>query len=722
MLTLSSITVSSLEQKGPRIGKLRFKVIKGLDQQVLGMQTGDINVLIDLRRTGDIDNLYADGFTITSAPSYDMAYLVFNVRPDRDYLPPPCQCNIEAAMVLSDVNFRHACFHAYDQEEICVSIYGYTVTPIQSLVPPAQGAWLNPIVSKHAYNLGDPTATTEYPEDHSSCGILRYGGYAYSATLQNWVTPYDIDEDGTSGTNHPSRPLEILDSDDFVPEIVVTTPCICCYPSEWRHGQRWVEKLQEIGLKSIDLDRSEASWEIRKYDPLYFGDFDIFWWSQRLERLPTHVYGMCHSSQDTGMHLGVFTPNIAGVNNSELDQKVETVKFSLNDTERRMACQEAQYLMFDDTKPQALAYMPMYSRVHFNAFDPNLRGIVNSPGYGSDNIWTHLNMHWEPGFERIEDDDTVIVWGLGGEPESLNPLNATSTYAWQIMGSIMDGLTAINPYTHEDLPWLGWNWTIEAPVNITVTLDSDWYLGERVLRTSAGETYDIVNGMIVTFWLNDTVNWQCGNPFNASDAEFNWEFLRNNQIPKHASLWSHIVDAQVTDPYTVKVYLNVTSQSSLHDLANTAAFLPPPVWKSLDGKPLDEILDFNPSTNTTKPKGAGPRFGTPECPTQLYGTGPFVFESYNSTEMVANLHADPDHFRTKAGIHNSLVELFHRIGDVDREGEIGILDLSKQGLAYFTWPPNPLYDVDADVNSDGIVDIRDIALTGQHFGEKREYP
>jgi ABC-type oligopeptide transport system substrate-binding subunit len=190
------------------------------------------------------------------------------------------------------------------------------------------------------------------------------------------------------------------------------------------------------------------------------------------------------------MHLGVFTPNIAGVNNSELDQKVETVKFSLNDTERRMACQEAQYLMFDDTKPQALAYMPMYSRVHFNAFDPNLRGIVNSPGYGSDNIWTHLNMHWEPGFERIEDDDTVIVWGLGGEPESLNPLNATSTYAWQIMGSIMDGLTAINPYTHEDLPWLGWNWTIEAPVNITVTLDSDWYLGERVLRTSAGETYD----------------------------------------------------------------------------------------------------------------------------------------------------------------------------------------------------------------------------------------
>lgn len=714
MLTLTSITVSGFEQEGPRIDRLRFKVIQGLDQQVSGIQTGQINVLTDLKRTGDIDSLSADGFTITSAPSYHMAHIAFNIRPNHILFDP------KAAQVLSDVTFRHALFHAYNQYGIALSIHGYVVTPIHSLVPPAQGGWLNPDTPTHPYSPGNPTAETEYPEDHSSCGILRYGGYKYSTILNNWVSPYDLDNDGTPGTNHPDLPLEILDPDDVVPELWVYSPGYEDAPWDAVHTNRWVDELRYgIGLSSI-LHWPGGPCGTWYY--LVFGEayFDIAMTPWVTGEFPNHLYDMCHSSQDTTVHP--WAPNIAGVNSSELDQMVETVKFSLNETERRIACNEAQYLMFDDANPQALAYMPMYSRVNFNAFDPNLRGIVNSPGYGSDNKWTHLNMHWEPGFERIEDDETIIVWGLGVEPDSLNPLNATNTYAQQIMDSMTDGLTAINPYTHEDLPWSAWNWTIEAQINVTVTLDSDWYLGERVLHRSAGETCDIVNGMAITFWLNDTVNWQCGNPYNASDAEFNWEFLRNNQIPKHASLWSHIVDAQVINPHTVKVYLNATSQSSLRDLAYTAALLPPPVWKPLDGKPLDEILSYNPSTNTTKPLEAGSKFGTPECPTQLYGTGPFVFESYNSTEMVADLHANRDYFKTTDEIHLQKVEMFHRIGDVDRDGEIGILDLSRQALAYFTWPPNPLYDADADINSDGIVDIRDITSTGQHFGKEREYP
>jgi peptide/nickel transport system substrate-binding protein len=723
ILTLSPISVSTGEERGPEIDKLRFKVIKELDDQVLGMQTGEINVLTEPMKMEDIDSLGADGFTITSAPAFQMAYMIFNIRPNRDYLPPGTpECNPKAAQVLSDVNFRHACFHAYDQEGICASIYGYTVTPIQSIVPPAQAVWLNPMIPKHLYNPGDPTATTEYPEDHSSCGILRYGGYVYSATLQNWVTPYDIDEDGTPGTNHPSRPLEILDPDDVVPEITVITPDATTHPSEWIHALRWVEKLQEIGLNDIDLDLRECSWDVRKYAPLYFGDFDILWWSQTLERFPTHVYDMCHSSQDTGMHLGVFTPNIAGVNNSEVDQKVETVKFSLDEAERRIACHETQYLMFDDNNPQALAYMPLYSRLHFDAFDPYLRGIVNSPGYGSDNTWTHLNIRWEPGYERIEDGETILVWCLGDEPPSLNPLNATNSNSWKILDSITDGLLTTNPYSHEDVPWLAWNWTIEAPINTTVTLDSDWYLGEGVLYKSAGETHEIIDGMTVTFSLNDTVEWQCGNPYNASDAEFNWEFLRNNQIPKYTSFWKHIIDAQIIDSHKVKIYLNVTGQFLQYDLGSTAAMLPPPVWKPLDGKPIDEILEYQPSTNTTKPTGAGPKFGTAECPTQLYATGAFVFEHYNSTEMIADLHANRDYFKTNAETQTQKVEMFHEIGDVNKDGYIDVFDLSTLGVSYgcFSWMP--CYNPDADLNQDGLIDARDLALITWSFGEQREHP
>jgi ABC-type transport system substrate-binding protein len=699
-------------------------VIKRLDNQVSAMQTGEIDVLTEPMKTEDIDSLGADGFTITSATAFHMAYMIFNIRPNRDYLTPPYVCNPRAAQVLSDVNFRHACFHAYDQQGICASIYGYTVTPIQSIVPPAQQGWLNSMVPKHPYSLGDPTATTEYPEDHSSCGILRYGGYVYSATLQNWITPYDIDEDGTPGTNHPSRPLEILDPDDCVPEIVVITPDYCGNPSEWIHGLRWVEKLQEIGLNSIDLDRRECSWDVRKHDPLYFGDFDILWWSQTLERFPTHVYDMCHSSQDTAMHLGVFTSNIAGVNNSEVDQKVETVKFSLDETERRIACHEAQYLMFDENNPQALAYMPLYSKLHFDVFDPYLRGIVNSQGYGSDNMWTRLNMRWETGFERIEDGETILIWCLGDEPRSFNPLNATSSHSWKILGSIIDGLLAINPYTHEDLAWLAWNWTIEAPITTTVTLDSDWYLGEGVLYKSAAETHEIVDGMMVTFSLNDTVEWQCGKLYNASDAEFNWEFLRNNRIPRYTSLWKHIVDAQVIDSHKVKVYLNVTSHSQLYDLASTAALLPSPVWKPLDGKPLDEILEYDPSTNTTKPTGAGPKFGTAECPTQLYGTGPFIFQIYDPEAWFAyaDLWANRNYFLTIQEIHDLKAEMFWEAGDATRNGYIDVWDISLIAICYGYFLGEPAYNPNADLNQDGIIDISDLSMCGFNLGRQREYP
>lgn len=724
MLTLSPISVSSGEQRGPEIDKLRFKVIKGLDDQIFGMQTGEINVLTEPMKVEDIDNLEADGFTITSVPAFQMVQMVFNVRPNRDYLPSAYRwCHPEAVKVLSDVNFRHACFHAYDREVICASIHGYTVTPIQSLVPPAQGAWLNSRVPKHPYSPGDPTAITEYPEDHSSCGILRYGGYLYSTTLHNWVTPYDIDEDGTPGTNHPDRPLEILDPDDVVPDIDVDSPSYEIAPWDALHVSRWVDELNRIGLNSVGLwPGGECGCELWYEKVFCEADFDIAMTTWFVGRFPDHLYDMCHSSQDTATDPWAYMPNAAGVNDSVLDELVERVKFSLNPKERMEACHEAQYWMYDDSNTQALAYMPMYSRVYFNAFAQNLRGIVNSPGYGSDNMWTHLNMRWEPGFERIEDGKTILVWCLGDEPGSLNPLNATSSYSWQILGSIVDGLLAINPYTHEDLPWSAWNWTIEAPINATVMLDSDWYLGEGVLYKSAGEAYEIVNGMVVTFSLNDTVEWQCGNLYNASDAEFNWEFLRNNRIPRYNSLWKHIVDARVIDSHTVKVYLNVTSQFLLYDLVSTAAMLPSPVWKRLDGKPLDEILEYDSSTNTTKPAGAGPKFGTNECPTQLYGTGRFVFEYYDSTEMVADLHANRDYFKTSVETQAQKVEMFHEAGDVNRDGYIDVFDLSTLGVSYGCFSFMPCYSVDADLNQDGVIDGRDLALITWSFGEQREYP
>jgi len=65
-------------------------------------------------------------------------------------------------------------------------------------------------------------------------------------------------------------------------------------------------------------------------------------------------------------------------------------------------------------------------------------------------------------------------------------------------------------------------------------------------------------------------------------------------------------------------------------------------------------LDYNPSENTTKPEGAGEwfdptpgRFNDPGYPeTQLYGTGPLMFEYYDPVGLNSSLHANRQYFLT----------------------------------------------------------------------------
>jgi hypothetical protein len=234
--------------------------------------------------------------------------------------------------------------------------------------------------------------------------------------------------------------------------------------------------------------------------------------------------------------------------------------------------------------------------------------------------------------------------------------------------------------------------------------------------------------MKVKFWLRPDVFWQDGNPYTAEDAKFNWLFFKNNKIPRYTSMWETIYDVSVVTDYKVVVYADRTSQFLLYDYAGTAAILPPPVWRRFDGKPLEEILAYDPSTNTTKPKDAGPWFGlrneTTGQPlgavTQLYGTGPFIFERYDPTAMYADLWTNPTYTRITTKVYEELVYLFHRIGDVDYNGIIDLWDLAKVGVLYGEYTGKPY--ADEDVNEDGWVDMRDVAYVSYYWGDKREHP
>ncbi len=336
--------------------------------------------------------------------------------------------------------------------------------------------------------------------------------------------------------------------------------------------------------------------------------------------------------------------------------------------------------------------------MHFAAGHPDLRGIVKSPGYGADNRWSWLNWRWAAGQERTDDGKTIVVYSNGDEPERLNPTYASTVYANNIIGPVLDGLIAVDPYAHEDVPWLADSWTVTP----TAT------------------------GMEIVFTLNSTVTWQDGNAYTAEDAEFNLEFLRDNAIPRYTTAWQNLVDVHVVTSGaggTIKVILDKPSQFLLYDVAGIAAILPPPVWSPLDGKPQATILGYDPTANTTKPTGAGPKFGEADGPqTQLYGTGPYVFQFYDAVGQYADLWANRHYFKDTAEIARALTEMFHAVGDVNRDGVNDIIDLTRIGVAIGSSEGDLNWDADADLNGDGWVDPRDLAILSRNWGEKKEYP
>jgi hypothetical protein len=220
------------------------------------------------------------------------------------------------------------------------------------------------------------------------------------------------------------------------------------------------------------------------------------------------------------------------------------------------------------------------------------------------------------------------------------------------------------------------------------------------------------------------VEWQDGNAYTAEDARFNWLFLRDNAVPRYTSAWEHIVDVQIITPGAggvVKVILDVTSVFLLYDLADTAALLPPPVWAPFNGAPLPVILGYDPTANTAKPTGAGPRFGQSDGPqNQLYGTGPYIFQFYDPVGQYADMYANRHYWKTGDEISAQIVEMFWECGDYDRNGIITEVDLFFVERAFGHYWPEPEYDPNADFNSDGIVDMHDMSLLSFFFLSTRE--
>ncbi len=364
-----------------------------------------------------------------------------------------------------------------------------------------------------------------------------------------------------------------------------------------------------------------------------------------------------------------------------------------------------------------------------DVFQPGLQGIVRSPGYnypadpqwtyltvqwphlGLDNKLTYLNVHWEPGHpnERTEDGRSVVIWCLKEWPNKFNPLYsgdlASAAWpAWKFLNQVFDPLVAVNPYNLNDIPWIATDW--------------------EVVETPPG-------GIDITYHLRDDVFWQDGLQYTAWDAQFSLEFMKDNEIDYLDDLgrvewhppppWYFIEDVEVTNDYTFTVHANVTGWPGIppdtslfyHDYAICATLLPPQVWAAWNGLPLEQILERNLAAESGW-NGA--------TPTNLFGTGPFIFQSYDYVNHFGDLWANQNYFMTATEVQASKANMFWEAGDYNKDGLINVVDLVYVSLAYGSYQGEPNYDPDADFNTDAVVDMRDLSTVTRHLAWKREYP
>ena len=131
---------------------------------------------------------------------------------------------------------------------------------------------------------------------------------------------------------------------------------------------------------------------------------------------------------------------------------------------------------------------------------------------------------------------------------------------------------------------------------------------------------------VFTFKLREDVTWHDGEPFDASDVVFTFDYIKD-----HPWVWvdsSFIKSVQKIDNYTVDITLSEKYAPFLNNIAGTLPILPRHIWEN-----IEEPLSYTGSD-------------------ALIGTGPFMLKDYNSSEGSYLYEANHDYYLGKVNVEN----------------------------------------------------------------------
>ena len=705
IMTMTLLIPVAYAESGPIMDRQIFRVIKSPDAQVKAMKLGEIDMYPGLIRPGDAEELGDWNAKILSTPGFHFCYIGTNIREwdeDTDGIkeagwPAPYDCagnpvagyvanDAEKKRCLLDVQFRLAVAHLIPKEEIIGTIFKYIVVRSDTPCSPALGRFFQD--------------TPKYPFDpDEAVQILLDAGYYTDGS--KWY--YDAGMTEEFG------------------EIKVVSPNYEEAPTSFTIVKMMLEEMNKIGLSNMKHD-PQGFPDPLVWNTLYLHEFDMYFLCWGLTRFPDHFYSFFHTDND--ICYGYNTP---GANDPIINDLSLTIKTSLNLTEVIEAAKQIQLELMDVSygNPAALCYIPVYSRNYFDAYEPNLEGMVNMLGYGSDNAWTATNMHWTDG------SPAEFRYVIGTEPFSFNPLWSSASDEIACWGPVFDGLISTDPYKNDDMAWEAIDWSWEE------------YIGNAPVSGKPVGT--VANpGMKISYTIREGDTWHSGRTFTASDAKFSWDYIYEWQPSRYLDVWNWYVESHVstapvggTHAGIVDVYVNTTSLWLVYDYAGTASRCDPDVWSEV--KPGGTVFDgiprnFEPG-NYEHPNDVtiiDPFDDTTFKLTCMSGTADWIWKDYDEVSLKCTLVANRNWWPSQAVIAGILTDMIYWAGDVNTDAVVDGEDLSIQGTAFGSEPGDARWDARADIAPrhayradehplDDFVDIEDLYVTGASIGKHKEY-
>jgi peptide/nickel transport system substrate-binding protein len=195
--------------------------------------------------------------------------------------------------------------------------------------------------------------------------------------------------------------------------------------------------------------------------------------------------------------------------------------------------------------------------------------------------------------------------------------------------------------------------------NSLVRKDANFdYVGELASEVKRSE-----DNLSFTFILRDGVKFHDGRPFTSADAKYTLDLVFSSTFAKSASFYegigadrkSYIKSVEAPDARTLVVTMIKPWTGLLSNLV-PVAIIPKDSYEAIKAQPGTVVSDLN-------------RQG-------IFGTGPFKFVSYDSSQQVVDLQANPDYWEGAPHVPTVRVRVIADTNALQAELQSGRVDIA----------------------------------------------